>query len=72
MVKILVIGGGGREHAICWKLCQSDRVSQVYVAPGSQAIRLDKPELVELVDLKGFQVCGRSPITYILQVIHIL
>jgi len=34
-MKVLVIGGGGREHALSWKLSQSERVSQVFVAPGN-------------------------------------
>lgn len=34
-MKILVIGGGGREHAIAWRLAQSPRVSHVFVAPGN-------------------------------------
>jgi phosphoribosylamine--glycine ligase len=34
-MKILVIGSGGREHALAWKLAQSPKVSQVYVAPGN-------------------------------------
>ena len=34
-MKILVIGSGGREHALAWKLAQSPRVSQVLVAPGN-------------------------------------
>ncbi|AGF46759.1 phosphoribosylamine--glycine ligase [Candidatus Kinetoplastibacterium desouzaii TCC079E] len=34
-MKILVIGSGGREHAIAWKLAQSTKITQVYVAPGN-------------------------------------
>jgi len=34
-MKLLVIGGGGREHALAWKIAQSQRVSQVFVAPGN-------------------------------------
>ncbi len=34
-MKILVLGGGGREHALAWKLAQSPRVSEVLVAPGN-------------------------------------
>ena len=34
-MKVLVIGSGGREHAIAWKLTRSARVSQVFVAPGN-------------------------------------
>jgi len=34
-MKLLVIGSGGREHALAWKLAQSPRITQVYVAPGN-------------------------------------
>lgn len=37
-MKILVIGSGGREHALCWKLAQSPKTSALYVAPGNPGI----------------------------------
>jgi phosphoribosylamine--glycine ligase len=38
-MKVLVVGGGGREHALAWKLHQSESVTRVYVAPGNAGIR---------------------------------
>lgn len=46
-MKVLVIGGGGREHAIIWKLSQSDKVDKIYCAPGNGGIS----ELAECVDI---------------------
>jgi len=40
-MKILVIGSGGREHAMAWKLAQSDRVDEVLVAPGNAGTALE-------------------------------
>ena len=34
-MKVLIVGGGGREHALAWKTAQSDKVEQVFVAPGN-------------------------------------
>jgi phosphoribosylamine---glycine ligase len=39
-VKVLVIGGGGREHALCWKLAQSKDVRKIYCAPGNAGTAL--------------------------------
>ncbi len=40
-MKVLVIGGGGREHALAWKLAQSPKVQKVFVAPGNGGTLLD-------------------------------
>jgi phosphoribosylamine--glycine ligase len=40
-VQILIVGGGGREHALAWKCAQSPRVSQVFVAPGNAGTALE-------------------------------
>lgn len=47
-MNILVIGSGGREHALCWKLRQSPKVSNLYCAPGNAGIA----SVAECVDLK--------------------
>ena len=40
-MKVLVVGGGGREHALAWKLAQSPKVQAVYVAPGNGGTAMD-------------------------------
>ena len=40
-MKVLVLGGGGREHALAWKLRQSPRITQLYCAPGNGGIAAD-------------------------------
>jgi len=40
-MKVLVVGGGGREHALAWKIAQSARVSEVLVAPGNAGTALE-------------------------------
>ena len=46
-MKALVIGGGGREHAICWKLSKSPKVDELYCAPGNAGIA----EVAKCVDI---------------------
>src|SRR5438309_10519173 len=50
-MKVLVIGNGGREHALVWKVRQSPRVTQVFCAPGNGGIA-DEAECLA-VDLKS-------------------
>jgi phosphoribosylamine--glycine ligase len=57
-MKLLVIGSGGREHALAWKLASSPRVQKVYVAPGNAGTALEpgveNVELTDLADLAEF------------------
>lgn len=46
-MKILVIGSGGREHALAWKVAQNEKVSRVYVAPGNAGTALD-PDMMNI------------------------
>lgn len=50
-MNVLVVGGGGREHAICWKIAQSIRVEKIYCAPGNAGIA----EVAECVDIKAME-----------------
>ena len=51
-MKILVVGGGGREHAIAWKIAQSPKVDKIYCAPGNGGIA----ELAECVDIAATDI----------------
>ncbi len=52
-MKVLVIGSGGREHALAWKIAQSPKVQAVYVAPGNGGTALDpRLENVPITDVK--------------------
>jgi phosphoribosylamine--glycine ligase len=46
-MKVMVIGGGGREHALAWKIKQNTKISRVYVAPGNGGTALD-PDMVNV------------------------
>ena len=52
-MKVLVIGSGGREHALVWKLRQSPRVTKVYCAPGNGGMTGDVECLS--VDIKSLE-----------------
>ena len=60
-MKVLVVGSGGREHAICWKISQSPKVDKIYCAPGNAGIA----EVAECVDISGkahgsFDFCAKN------------
>jgi phosphoribosylamine--glycine ligase len=71
MMKLLVIGGGGREHALAWKLLQSPRVFKVFVAPGNAGVALEDglenlpitaiPDLAEFARKEGISYTVVGP-----------
>ena len=55
-MNVLVIGGGGREHALAWKLAQSNKVQKVFVAPGNGGTARDKRlHNVPITDVKALR-----------------
>ena len=50
-MKVLIVGSGGREHAIAWKVAQSPKVEKIYCAPGNAGIE----EYAECVDIKAME-----------------
>lgn len=55
-MKVLVIGNGGREHALAWKIAQSSLVSKVFVAPGNAGTALESG--LENINIKATDVSG--------------
>ena len=70
-MKVMIIGGGGREHALAWKVAQNKAVSRVYVAPGNAGTALNPdmvnvpitkvPELVEFAKKEGIALTIVGP-----------
>lgn len=62
-MKALVIGGGGREHALAWKLAQSDKIDEVIVAPGNAGTAME-PKLrnvsISVEDIEGLLALAQS------------
>ncbi len=60
-MKILVIGGGGREHAMAWKISQSPKVGKVYVAPGNGGTALNpKLENLPITDVRELRAWAKE------------
>ncbi|MCR9244030.1 MAG: phosphoribosylamine--glycine ligase [bacterium] len=53
-MKVLVVGSGGREHALCWKIAQSPLLSRLYCAPGNPGTR----SIAEAVDVAPTDIAG--------------
>lgn len=51
-MKVFVVGSGGREHALVWKISQSKRVTKIYAAPGNSGMK----DLAEVVDIKASNI----------------
>ena len=68
-MKILVIGGGGREHALAWKLAQSERAQKVFVAPGNggtaQDARLSNLAITDPAALADFAEAEKIGLTVV-------
>ncbi len=68
-MNILVIGSGGREHALAWKLAQSVRVGKVYVAPGNGGTaldsRLENVAITDPAELADFAAANRITLTVV-------
>ncbi len=68
-MKVLVIGSGGREHALAWKIAQSPRVQRVYVAPGNGGTArdplLDNVDITELRTLADFAQAEKIGLTVV-------
>ncbi len=68
-MKVLVIGGGGREHALAWKLAQSPKVQTVYVAPGNGGTELDKRlqnvNITDVAELRAWAVAEKIAVTVV-------
>ncbi|HTL49182.1 MAG TPA: phosphoribosylamine--glycine ligase N-terminal domain-containing protein, partial [Steroidobacteraceae bacterium] len=62
-MKVLVVGGGGREHALAWKIAKSPRVAEVVVAPGNAGTALEpkcRNAAVAANDIAGLVALARA------------
>jgi phosphoribosylamine--glycine ligase len=60
-MNVFVIGGGGREHALAWKIAQSNKVQKVFVAPGNGGTARDKRlDNIDITDVKALREFAQS------------
>ena len=68
-MKVLVVGGGGREHALAWKLAQSPKVQTVYVAPGNGGTaldaRLENVNITDVHELRDWALAQKIAVTVV-------
>ena len=68
-MKVLVIGSGGREHALAWKLAQSPKVQTVYVAPGNGGTaldaRLENVNITDVHELRDWALAQKIAVTVV-------
>ena len=68
-MKVLVVGGGGREHALAWKLAQSSKVQSVYVAPGNGGTASDKRlknvNITDVLELRAWAATENIALTVV-------
>ncbi len=68
-MKILVIGGGGREHALAWKLSQSPKTHKIYVAPGNGGtaadVRFENVNISDVHELSEWAIAQKIALTVV-------
>ena len=68
-VKVLVVGSGGREHALAWKLAQSPKVQTVFVAPGNGGTALDgrlkNINITDIAELRAWALAEKIAVTVV-------
>ena len=68
-MKVLIVGGGGREHALAWKLSQSDKITRLFIAPGNPGTAMHGENVniaaEEIEELKAFALAEKIDFTIV-------
>ena len=60
-MKVLLVGSGGREHALAWKMAKSNKVSKIFVAPGNGGTAIEnKCENINITDIDELVVFAKN------------